>query len=79
MLNGKEDETVRICSEERFGGEEFCGFGGSVLRWWIERGGGSCGCPRGAGCISTEFLPIVAVVADEVGDFAEGLIRYGVL
>ena len=29
--------------------------------------------------VDTEFIPIVTIVADEVGDFAEGLVRYGVL
>jgi hypothetical protein len=24
-------------------------------------------------------MPVITVVADEVGDFAEGLVRYGVL
>ena len=29
--------------------------------------------------VDTEFIPIVTIVADEVIDFAEGLVRYGVL
>ena len=29
--------------------------------------------------VDAEFIPVVAVVPNEVGDFAEGLIRYGVL
>ena len=79
VLNGKEDETVRVCSEKRFRSKESFGFSGPMLRWWVERGGGSCGFLRGAGRVDAEFIPIVAIVADEVGDFAEGLIRYGVL
>ena len=79
VLNGKEDETVRVCSEKRFRSKESFGFGGPMLRWWVERGGGSCGFPRSAGRVDAEFIPIVTIVADEVGDFAEGLVRYGVL
>jgi len=55
------------------------GFGGLMLRWWVERGGGSRGFPRSTGRVDTEFVPIITVVANEVGDFAEGLVRYGVL
>ena len=79
VLNGKEDETVRVCSEKRFRSKESFGFGGPMLRWWVERGGGSCGFPRSAGRADAEFIAIVTIVADEVGDFAEGLVRYGVL
>ena len=50
-----------------------------MLRLWVEGGGGSCGFPRSTGRVDTEFVPIVTVVANEVGDFAEGLVRYGVL
>ncbi len=31
------------------------------------------------GCIGAEFMPVITVVADEVDDFVEGLVRYGVL
>ena len=31
------------------------------------------------GCICAKFVPVVAVVADEVGDLAEGLVHDGVL
>ncbi len=37
------------------------------------------GLPRGMGCLGAEFVPVVSVVADEVGDFTESLIRDGVL
>jgi hypothetical protein len=30
----------------------------------------------GAGCVGAEFVPVVAVVADEVGDFAESFVGY---
>ena len=42
------------------------------------RGGGD-GFPCGVGCICAEFMPIITVVTYEVGDFAEGLVRYDVL
>ncbi len=31
------------------------------------------------GCLGAELIPVVSVVADEVGDFTESLIRDGVL
>jgi len=79
VLDGEEDETVRVCSEKRFRSKESFGFDGPMFRWWVERGGGSGGFPCGAGCIGAEFMPVITVVADEVGDFTEGLVRYGVL
>ena len=79
VLNGKEDETVRVCLEKRFRSKESFGFGGPMLRWWVERGGGSGGFPCGVVCIGAEFMLVVTIVADKVGDFAEGLVRYGVL
>ena len=30
-------------------------------------------------CVDAEIVPVVTVVANEVGDFAEGLVRYDVL
>jgi hypothetical protein len=50
-----------------------------MLRWWVERGDGSGGFLCGVMCIGAKFMQVVTVVADEVGDFAEGLVRYGVL
>ncbi len=79
VLNGKEDETVGVCSEKRFRSKESFGFGGPMLQWWVERGGGSGGFPCGVVCIGAEFMLVVTIVADEVGDFTEGLVRYGVL
>ena len=46
---------------------------------WVERGGGSCGFLRSTDRVDAKFIPIVTIVADEVGDFAEGLVRYGML
>ena len=79
MLNGKEDKMVRVCSEKWFRSMESFGFGGLMLRWRVEGGGGSCGFPCNTGRVDTEFVPIVTVVANEVGDFAEGLVCHGVL
>jgi hypothetical protein len=78
-LDGEEDKAMRVCLEEWLRSEESFGFGGLVFRWWVERGGGSGGFPCGVGCIGAKFVPVITVVADEVGDFAEGLVRYGVL
>ena len=33
----------------------------------------------GMGCLGAEFVPVVSVVTDEVGDFTKGLIRDGLL
>ena len=38
--------------------------------------GGGSGFPCGAGCVLAKFVPVVAVVADEVGDFAAGFVGY---
>ena len=70
---------MRVRLEERLRSKESFGFGGPVFQWWVERGGGSGGFPCCAGCIGAEFMPVITVVADEIGDFAEGLVRYDVL
>jgi hypothetical protein len=31
------------------------------------------------GCLGAEFIPVVSIVADEVGDFTESLIQDGLL
>ena len=79
MLDGEENKTVGVCSEKRFGGKESFCFGDLVFRWWIERGDGGCGFPCSACCVDADFVPVVTVVANEVGGFAEGLVRYDVL
>ena len=38
--------------------------------------GGDSGFLCGAGCVGAEFVPVVTVVADEVGAFAEGFVGY---
>ena len=47
--------------------------------WWVERGGGRCGFLRGTVCISAKFVPVIAIVADEIHNFTEGLVPYDVL
>ena len=72
-----------VSSEKQFGSKETFGFGGLlVCRWLMVVGGGvgSCGFSHVVGCVGAEFIPVVAIVMDEVGDFMEGLIlRYDVL
>ena len=38
----------------------------------------SCGIQCSAGCVGAEFIPIITIVTDEVGDFAESLVLYDV-
>ena len=54
---------------------ESFGFGGLVFQWWIERGGGGGGFPCSAGCVGAKLIPVVTVLADEVGDVANILVR----
>ena len=79
MLDGEENKMMGFCSEKWFGGKESFGIGGLVFQWWIERGDGGCGFPCSACCVDAEFVPVVTVVVNEVGNFAEGLVRYDVL
>ncbi len=41
--------------------------------------GSFLGLPRGMDCLGEEFVPVVSVVADEVGDFMESLIQDSLL
>ena len=38
-----------------------------------------CGFSRCAFCVDAEFVPVITVVADEIGDFAKGLVCHDVL
>jgi hypothetical protein len=42
-------------------------------------GGSFPGFPRGMGCVGAEFIPVIVVVANEVGDLTEGLVHDNVL
>ncbi len=68
-----------VCSEKRFRGKESFLFGNPVLQWWVERGGGGGGFSCRTGCVGANFMPVIAVVVDEVGDFAKGLVCHSVL
>jgi hypothetical protein len=54
-------------------------FSGLVFCWLLGWGGCFLSFPRGMGCVSAEFVPIVALVANEVGDLTEGLVHDGML
>ena len=50
-----------------------------MFRLFFGRVGSFLGLPRGVSCLGAEFVPVVSIVADEVGDFVEGLIQDGLL
>ena len=50
-----------------------------MRRWFCRRVRSSLGFTCGVGCFGAEFFPVISVVADEVGDFTEGLIQDGLL
>jgi hypothetical protein len=57
----------------------FSVFSGLVFRQLLRWGGSFLGFPRCMGCVGAEFVPVIAVVANEVGDLTEGLVCDGVL
>ncbi len=68
-----------VCSKKQFQGKEPFGFSILMCRWCFERGGGGCRFSCVAGRVGAKFVPVVAIVVNKVGHFAEGLIRYDVL
>ena len=76
MLDGEKYKPVGVWSEKRFGGKASVVLVGLVFRYCVGRMGGDSGFPCGVGCVGEEFVPVVAVVADEVGDFTEGFVGY---
>ena len=50
-----------------------------MLQLFFGQVGSYLGLLCGMGYLGAEFVPVVSVVADEVGDFTEGLIRDGLL
>jgi hypothetical protein len=54
------------------------GFGGLVLQYFALRQQRFLGLPCGTGIVLAEFVPIIAIVPDEVHDLTEGLVRYDV-
>ena len=80
MLDGKKDEAMRVRLEERLRSKESFDLGCLVFRWGVVRGGGrSGGFPCSVWCVGAEFMPVVAVIADEIRDFAEGFVCDDVL
>ncbi len=51
------------------------GYAQQLLLW----DGGFGGFLHGVGCVCAELVPVVAIVADEVGNLAEGLVRDSML
>jgi hypothetical protein len=74
VLDGEKYEPVGVWSKKWFGGKASVGFVGLVFRYWVGRVGGGSGFLCDAGCVVAKFVPVVTVVADEVGDFAEGFV-----
>jgi hypothetical protein len=82
VLDGKEDEAMRVCLKEWLKGKiAFC-FGILVVRdlstrrWWFFF---SFPCGRGVGGVVAEHFPVFAILANEVRDLAECLVRDDVL
>jgi hypothetical protein len=59
--------------------KESFAFGNFVFRLFFGWVGSFLGLPCGKCCPGPEFVPVVSIVADEVGDFTEGLIRDSLL
>ncbi len=76
MLDGEKYEPVGVWLKKRFRGEASVVFAGLVFQYWVGGVDGSSGFPCDAGCVVAEFVLVVAVVADEVGDFAERFVGY---
>ncbi len=76
VLDGEEYGPVGVWSKKRFGGKASVVFVGFVFQYWVWRVGGGSGFLCDAGCVVAKFVPVVAIVADEVGDFAEGFVGY---
>ena len=79
MLDGEEDEAMRICLEEWSESKMVFDLGGLVLRYFASRWQRLLGFPHGTGSVRAKFIPIIAVVLDKVCDLAEGLVCYNVL
>jgi hypothetical protein len=77
VLDGEEKETMGIYLEKWLSSEVACSFGGLVARNHMahrQRGLTGFLCGRRAGCVVAEFVPVIAILTDEVRDLAEGLI-----
>ena len=76
MVNGEEDETIWVYLEERFGSKTSIHFGHFLFRlllWrFFLRGGLLDG--SSSVCACTEFIPVIAIVVNEVCNLVEGLV-----
>jgi hypothetical protein len=81
MLDGEEDEAMWVLLKEWFGGKMALYFGFFVTRYFFGRRRTFGGLPYGrhGSGDPAEVFPVVAVVANQVRDLAEGLVRDGVL
>ena len=81
MLDGEEDEAMWILLKEWLGGKMALYFSFFVTRYFFGRRRTFGGFPhsRRVSGDPAEVFPVVAVVANEVHDFTEGLVRDGVL
>ena len=82
MLDGEEDEVMRISLKEWLRGKVALYFGFFVTRYfYFGRRRGFGGFPHGrqVSCNLAEAFPVVAIVTDEVRDLAECLVSDGVL
>ena len=80
MLDGKKDEAMWVLLKEWFGSKMALEFSFFVMRYFFGRRRTFCGFLYGrrGGSDPAEVFPVVAVVANEVRDFTEGLVRDGV-
>ncbi len=76
MLDGEEDKTIWAYLEERFGSKTAINFGNFLFRLLFRHS-----CLRGSllegsssVCVRTKFVPVIAIVANEVCNLAEGLV-----
>jgi hypothetical protein len=76
VLNGEEDKTIWVYLEKRFGSETAINFGNFLFCLLFRRF-----CLRGSLLdgsssfrVRTKFIPVVAVVVNEVCNLAEGLV-----
>ena len=76
MVDGEEDKTVWVYLEEWFGSKTAINFGNFLFRLLFR-----CSCHRGGLLegsssvpVRTKFIPVVAVVTNDVCNLAEGLV-----
>jgi len=78
-VDGEEHKAMGVLLQMWFNGEAFFISGNLVFQWcsaWVR---GLLGAFFSVGSVGAEFVPVIAIVASEVGDLKEGLMHYGVL